>query len=83
MCIYKKCNMKNVIISARINKKIVEECRKLEINISEIIREVLLQKVYEKKEEMFRKSVEEASKITEKLNIKNVVKDIRQMREER
>jgi len=75
--------MKNVIISARINKKIVEECRKLEINISEIIREVLLQKVCEKKEEMFRKSVEEASKITEKLNIKNVVKDIRQMREER
>jgi len=75
--------MENVILTARINKKILEECKELGINVSETVCEALLKKLAQEKEQRFRKLVSKASVSAKKLNIKTVVRQIRRMREER
>lgn len=61
---------------------ILEECKRLGINVSETVREALLQKLSYEKERKFAEAMEKASASAKKLTKASVVKEVRKMREE-
>ncbi|MCC7552768.1 type II toxin-antitoxin system CcdA family antitoxin [Candidatus Micrarchaeota archaeon] len=75
--------MKDVILTARVNSSILEECKELDINISETVRAALIEKLEKEKQEKFQELLNKASDSAKKLSTKDLVKEIRRTRDER
>jgi post-segregation antitoxin (ccd killing protein) len=75
--------MKDVILTARVNSSILEECKELDINISETVRAALIEKLEKEKQERFKQILEKASPSAKKLSTKDITKEIRKIREQR
>ena len=61
----------------------MEKLHKLKINVSRVIREALKKEVRRKEEEQLRKMAEQASLLLKKILTEEIVRDIRESREER
>jgi len=61
----------------------MEKLHKLKINVSRVIREALEKEVRRKEEEQLRKMAEQASLSLKKILTEEIVRDIRESREER
>ena len=72
-----------VTVSAKIPKELKDKLHKLKINVSRVIREALEKEVRRKEEEQLRKMAERASLSLKKILTEEIVRDIRESREER
>ena len=72
-----------VTVSAKIPKELKEKLQKLKINISGLIREALEKEVRRKEEEQLRKMAEQASLLLKKIPREEIVRVIRESRDER
>ena len=78
-CIY----MKSVTITVRISKELYEKVKGTDIKISEVVREALIREVEKKKLKEIEGALDKAREAVRKMGVKNIVKDIRRMREKR
>ena len=72
-----------ITVSAKIPNKLMEKLHKLKINVSRVIREALEKEIRRKEEEQLRKMAEQASLSLKKILTEEIVRDIRESREER
>ena len=72
-----------VTVSAKIPNELMEKLHKLKINVSRVIREALKKEDRRKEEEQLRKMAEQASLSLKKILTEEIVRDIRESREER
>lgn len=72
-----------VTVSAKVRRELWEKLKSYGVNISEVIRRSLEEEVSKREEEEAKKLLEEASKLLRKLNEEEIVKSVRESREER
>ncbi|MBO3768836.1 MAG: type II toxin-antitoxin system CcdA family antitoxin [Thermoproteota archaeon] len=75
--------MEYVTISAKIEKELREKLRKYNIPISKVVRKALEEEVKRAEEEEVRKALEKIGRILEKIPDEEIVRLIREDREER
>ncbi len=73
--------MKTVVVSVRIPKELKEEADKLGIKLRSVLEKSLKEEIERRKKEILYKNLEMASKILKKVDIEEIVKDIREFRE--
>jgi antitoxin CcdA len=72
-----------VTVSAKVRREIVEEARRLGINVSELIRKALEDEVQRRKLELLEEKLRKHKHVLEKLDIDKIVELIREDREAR
>lgn len=72
-----------VTVSTKVRKELKEEAEKLGIKISEVLRSALEEEVKKRKFEKLKKRSDDASDSLAKIDIENIVKSIREDRENR
>jgi len=73
----------SVTVSAKIPRELKEKLRKLNVNVSRLIREALEREVRRREEAQLRKLAGEVSLLLKKIPDREIVKIIREAREER
>jgi len=71
------------VVTGKVPKKLKEKAKQLGININKVIREALENAVKEKEDQIFLESLNDAANILSKINIKRMVQNIREDRENR
>jgi antitoxin CcdA len=71
------------IVTVRIDKKTKEKLRKHKINVSETVRAALQREIQKKEKSELSEALREAGKILRKIPEDEIVKSIRQSRDER
>ena len=77
---YSECNM-SVVISVRVPKWLKDECKKLGINVSDIMRRALEEEVRRRKEKLLKKAAGMVGEVLSKLSPKEIVELIKEDRE--
>lgn len=72
-----------VTVSAKIPKELKEKLRKLNINISNFVRNAIQQEIRRREEEKLRMLAEEVSQSLRKIPPEEITKTVRETREER
>jgi len=72
-----------VTVSAKIPRELKEKLRKLKINVSRLIREALEKEVRRKEEERLRSMAEQVSLSLKKIPREEIVRVVRESRDER
>lgn len=72
----------SVLITVRIPKKLREEAKKYGINISRLLREVLIEEIRRRKLEKIDELQEKAKKTISKIDKKDLIKTIQEIRHE-
>lgn len=75
--------MKTANVNVRIEESLYNAIRGLGLNISEIVRNALVQEIEEKRMEVIMGELETASKAVKKMGMNSIVKEIRKDRDER
>ncbi|MBI5227307.1 type II toxin-antitoxin system CcdA family antitoxin [Candidatus Micrarchaeota archaeon] len=75
--------MKDATINVRIENWIYQETRKQGVNISQVVRDALIAEVERRKKENFKEKLLKAQAALKKIKMKDIVEDIREMRESR
>jgi len=70
-----------VTVSAKIKRELLDEARRLNINISELIKSTLENEVCKRRLILIEERLKEKKKILDKINIKDIVRLIREDRE--
>lgn len=81
--IYGDIMSRYITASTKIRRELKEEAEKLGINISQFLRKALEEEVRKRRLERLRKRLEEINDILEKIDIEEVIEDIREDRENR
>ena len=74
---------KSVVISVRIPEELKEELEKYNIDEAEVIRRALVNEVKKAKAKELEKEAEEIKEVLSKIPIEDVIKEIREDRDER
>jgi post-segregation antitoxin (ccd killing protein) len=74
---------KYITVSAKVRKELLDEARKLNINVSELIRSTLENEVRRRKLLLLEEKLKNQKSILDKINIDDIVKIIREDRESR
>jgi post-segregation antitoxin (ccd killing protein) len=74
---------KSVVISVRIPEELKEELEKYNINEAEVIRRALINEVKKAKAKELEKEAKEIKEVLSKIPIEEVIKEIREDRDER
>ncbi len=74
---------KYVTVSAKVKRELLEEARRLDINISKLIRESLEEEVRRRKLAKLEEKLKEKRDILEKIDVDEIVRLIREDRETR
>ncbi|AEE93252.1 VapB-type antitoxin [Acidianus hospitalis W1] len=74
---------KSVVISVRIPEELKEELEKYNIDEAEVIRRALINEVKKAKAKELEKEAKEIKEVLSKIPIEDVIKEIREDREER
>jgi hypothetical protein len=74
---------KSVVISVRIPEELKEELEKYNIDEAEVIRRALVNEVKEAKAKELEKEAKEIKEVLSKIPIEDVIKEIREDRDER
>ena len=77
---YSECDM-SVVISVRVPKWLKDECKKLGINVSDIMRRALEEEVRRRKEKLLKKAAGMVGEVLSKLSPKEIVELIKEDRE--
>ncbi len=72
-----------VTVSAKVRRELWEKLRSYGVNISEVIRRALEEEIKKREEKEAKKLLNEASKLLRKLSEEEIVKSVRESREER
>ncbi|MGB9729923.1 MAG: type II toxin-antitoxin system CcdA family antitoxin [Thermoprotei archaeon] len=72
-----------VTVSAKVRRELWEKLRGYGVNISEVIRRALEEEIKKREEKEAKKLLNEASKLLRKLSEEEIVKSVRESREER
>lgn len=72
----------SVLVTVRIPKKLKEEAKKYGINISRLLREALIKEITKKKLERINELQKNAKKILSKINKRDLIEVIREIRNE-
>jgi post-segregation antitoxin (ccd killing protein) len=72
-----------VTVSTKARRELVEEARRLGINISEVLRRALEEEVRRRRLEYLEKKLEAISNVLEKLDVDEIVRLVREDRESR
>ena len=70
-----------VTVSAKIKRELLDEARRLNINISELIKSTLENEVCKRRLILIEERLKEKKKILDKINIKDIVRLVREDRE--
>jgi antitoxin CcdA len=70
-----------VAVSVKIKRKLLDEARRLNINISELIKSMLENEVCKRRLILIEERLKEKKKILDKINIKDIVRLIRENKE--
>ncbi|MFA6530911.1 MAG: type II toxin-antitoxin system CcdA family antitoxin, partial [Candidatus Micrarchaeia archaeon] len=73
--------MKDTNVSVRIERELYEKARKMNINFSETFRNALMNEIENQRNQRIMKNLDKASEAVKRMGMKNIVADIRQMRE--
>ena len=71
------------ITSVRVEKELLEEAKKYGIVVSKVLEDALREIIEEKRKEELKERAKKISEILKKMDINDVVKEIREMREAR
>ncbi|TDA37606.1 MAG: hypothetical protein DSO09_06685 [Candidatus Methanomethylicota archaeon] len=74
---------KYITVSAKVRRELLDEARKLNINVSELIRSTLENEVRRRKLLLLEEKLKNQKSILDKINIDDIVKIIREDRESR
>ncbi|MCC6013473.1 MAG: type II toxin-antitoxin system CcdA family antitoxin [Candidatus Verstraetearchaeota archaeon] len=74
---------KYITVSAKVRRELLDEARKLNINVSELIRNALENEVRRRKLLLLEEKLKNQKSILDKINIDDIVKIIREDRESR
>ena len=80
---YKFCNMKSVVISVRIPRRLKEEAERLGVKVSEVARKAVEKEIEKLMMEERRKAAKELGEFFSRKPIEEWVKSIRESREAR
>jgi post-segregation antitoxin (ccd killing protein) len=72
-----------ITVSAKIDTKLKEKITKYNISVSKVIKKALEEEVKRREEEELREMLKEASRILSKVGRENIIRFIREGREER
>ena len=75
--------MNDTMVSIRLDSELLEQIKKYKLSLSEEVRKALRNRVKKEKDQHLKKLMDEAAPVARKMDIKQVVKDIREMRESR
>lgn len=75
--------MKDANINVRVEDWIYSEAKEMEINFSELIRAALISEIEKKRIQKIMANLDRASAAVKKMGMKNIVSEIREMRESR
>ncbi|MEM1574618.1 MAG: type II toxin-antitoxin system CcdA family antitoxin [Nitrososphaerota archaeon] len=74
---------KYITVSTKVRKELKEEAEKLGIKISEVLRRALEEEVKKEKLKRLEKKLSDISNVLDKINMDNIVRGIREDRENR
>ncbi|MEM3407049.1 MAG: hypothetical protein QXY18_00370 [Nitrososphaerota archaeon] len=74
---------KYITVSTKVRKELKEEAEKLGIKISEVLRYALEEEVKKEKLKRLEKKLNDISNVLDKINMNNIVRGIREDRENR
>ncbi len=70
-------------VSTKVRRELLERARRLGINVSEFLRERLEEEVQRREAEELRAEIRALRDVLERVNVNNVVRDVREAREGR
>ncbi len=75
--------MKNANINVRIEDSLFKEVKEYELDISEVVRAALISEIEKKRVDRIMRALVKASEAVKKMKVKQIVADVREMRETR